>query len=237
MKRTGFMLYGGVAYIVFLLTFLYLVAFVAALPLVPRTIDFPASAMPAGLAMLVDLALVALFGVQHSVMARAGFKAAWTRIVPPAIERSSYMICACLALILLFVLWQPLPAWVWDVRDSAAAPWLWALAAAGWAIVLLSTFMISHFELFGLVQVWDHWRGAPAKPPSFRHPLFYRLVRHPLYSGFLIAFWVTPAMSYGHLLFAPRCRSTSSWRSSSRNAISCGCSARIMSATAPASAS
>jgi protein-S-isoprenylcysteine O-methyltransferase Ste14 len=202
MKRLGFMSFGLAAYIIFLLTFLYLVGFIASVPQLPRSIDRPPGAAPTGVAVLIDLGLIAIFGVQHSVMARSGFKAAWTRIVPEPIERSSYMIFACLALILLFTFWQPLPGMLWDLRGSVAEPALWVLFAAGWAIVLLSTFLISHFELFGLTQVWNHWRNAPPAAPRFHQPLFYKLVRHPLYSGFMIAFWATPVMSYGHLLFA-----------------------------------
>jgi protein-S-isoprenylcysteine O-methyltransferase Ste14 len=202
MKRLGFMLFGLAAYIIFLLTFLYLVGFVAGAPQLPRSIDHPEGAAPIGVALLIDLGLIAIFGLQHSIMARSGFKAAWTRIVPEPVERSSYMIFACLALILLFAFWQPLPAVLWDLRDTLAQPILWALFAAGWSIVLLSSFLISHFELFGLTQVWNHWRSAPPLAPRFHQPFFYKLVRHPLYSGFMIAFWAIPAMSYGHLLFA-----------------------------------
>jgi protein-S-isoprenylcysteine O-methyltransferase Ste14 len=202
MKRMSFMMFGLAAYILFLLTFLYLVAFVAGWPAIPRSIDHPQSAASTGVALIADLALVAIFGLQHSVMARTGFKAAWTRIVPEPIERSSFMIFACLALILLFAAWQPLPVMLWDLRGTAAEPLLWVLFAAGWLIVLLSTFLISHFELFGLTQVWNHWRSAPPVAPTFRQPFFYKLVRHPLYSGFMLAFWATPSMSYGHLLFA-----------------------------------
>jgi protein-S-isoprenylcysteine O-methyltransferase Ste14 len=202
MKRVGFLLFGLLAYAIFLFTFLYLMAFVAGLPQVPRSIDYPVSAMPVPAAVLVNLALLALFGVQHSVMARQSFKAVWTRLVPKPIERSFYLIFTCLALILIFLFWQPLPAMLWEVRGGIGEPLLWTICAIGWVIVFLSTFLISHFELFGLKQVWSHWRATPAVAPQFRQPFFYRLVRHPLYSGFLITFWATPTMSYGHLLFA-----------------------------------
>jgi protein-S-isoprenylcysteine O-methyltransferase Ste14 len=202
MKRLGFALFGLAAYTIFLATFLYLVAFVAGVPIIPHSIDGPQSPVPTGTAILVDLGLVAIFGLQHSGMARTGFKTFWTRFMPEPIERSGYMIFACLALILIFALWQPLPTMLWDVRGTFAEPLLWAVFASGWAIVLLSTFLISHFELFGLKQVWSHWRGVPAGAPRFYQPFFYKLVRHPLYSGFIIAFWATPAMSHGHLLFA-----------------------------------
>jgi protein-S-isoprenylcysteine O-methyltransferase Ste14 len=177
MKRMSFMMFGLSAYIIFLLTFLYLVAFVAGAPAILRSIDHPLSEAPTGVAFLLDLGLIAFFGAQHSIMARAGFKAIWTRIVPEPIERSGYMIFACLTLILLFSFWQPLPTKLWDVRGTAAEPLLWALFAAGWLIVLLSTFLISHFELFGLIQVWNNWRGAPAVAPTFRQPFFYKLER------------------------------------------------------------
>jgi methanethiol S-methyltransferase len=201
MARGFYLLFGAAAYLIFLGTFLYLIAFVGALPWAPRTIDAPVGlAGPAAFA--IDLGLVALFGVQHSLMARAGFKAAWTRIVPTPIERSTYVLFASLALIAMFLFWQPLPGAVWQVESEAGRMVLWALFAAGWAIVLVSTLLISHFELFGLKQVWAHARGAGAEPPLFREPFFYRLVRHPIYTGFFIAFWAAPTMTVGHLLFA-----------------------------------
>jgi protein-S-isoprenylcysteine O-methyltransferase Ste14 len=201
MARTFYLLFGAACYFIFFATFLYLIAFVGALPWVPRTIDAPAGLSGAG-AVAVDLALVALFGLQHSVMARKGFKAAWTRIVPEPIERSTYVLFASTALIVLFVAWQPLPQPVWQVENAAGRMALWALFGLGWLIVLTSTFLISHFELFGLKQVWGHARGAAAEAPVFRQPFYYKLVRHPLYSGFFLAFWATPSMSVGHLLFA-----------------------------------
>lgn len=202
MTRLAYALFALIAYVIFFATFLYLIAFVGGFGIVPRSIDHPAGTGSVGLAIAVDIALVAIFGVQHSVMARSGFKAAWTRFMPAPIERSGYMIFACAALILIYALWQPIPATLWDASGTFAEPALWALFGLGWLIVLLSTFLINHFELFGLTQVWNHWRGAAPAAPVFRKPLFYRLVRHPLYSGFLIAFWATPKMSVGHLLFA-----------------------------------
>lgn len=201
MARSSFLLFGVAAYLLFFATFLYLVAFVGNWPLVPRSVDRgPAS--PALLAAVVDLTLVALFGVQHSVMARTGFKRAWTRIVPPPIERSVYVVAASVALIAMFALWQPIGTPIWTVGDPIAAGLLWSLFGLGWLIVLLSTFFINHFELFGLTQVWHHARGAVAPPPVFRTPFFYKLVRHPLYSGFVLAFFATPRMTAGHLLLA-----------------------------------
>ena len=202
MARSIYLLFGAAAYLIFFATFLYLVAFVGDLPWVPRTIDRPESGLGLGGAAAIDLALVALFGLQHSVMARQGFKAAWTRIVPEPIERSAYVLFASLALVAMFLFWQPLPGTVWSVGSEPARILLWALFAAGWLIVLVSTLLISHFELFGLKQVWTHMRGTPAEAPVFRQPLFYKVVRHPIYTGFFIAFWATPEMTLGHLLFA-----------------------------------
>lgn len=202
MTRLLYLLFGLVAYVIFFATFLYLIAFVANLPQVPLTVDRGGVLGGAWLAVLVDVGLVALFGLQHSVMARPAFKARWTKIVPEQIERSIYVLLASLMLILLFLFWRPIPRIVWSVEAPAAVILLYALFAAGWAIVLLSTFMISHFELFGLKQVWGHAQGAAATKPEFRTPLFYRLVRHPLYSGFILAFWAIPVMTVGHLLLA-----------------------------------
>lgn len=199
--RGIFLLFAVAAYAIFFVTFLYLVGFVGNLPQLAVTVDRgPGGSVVA--AVVVDLFLVALFGVQHSVMARQGFKRAWTRMVPEPLERSIYVLCASVALIVLFVFWRPIPAIVWEVANPVGAAVLWALFAAGWLIVLLSTFLINHFELFGLQQVYLHARGRNAAAPRFRQPLFYRFVRHPLYSGFLVAFWATPTMSAGHLLLA-----------------------------------
>lgn len=191
----------GLCYAVFLATFLYLIAFVGDVPPFPRTVDHGPSG-PAGIAVLVDGALIALFGVQHSVMARPAFKRRWTRIVPAAIERSVYVLAASVALIVLFAFWRPIPGTIWAVESPAAAAILWVLFAAGWGIVLLSTFLINHFELFGLQQVWLSLRGRATASPVFRTPFFYRAVRHPLYAGFFLAFWATPVMTVGHLLLA-----------------------------------
>jgi protein-S-isoprenylcysteine O-methyltransferase Ste14 len=202
MARSVYLLFGVIAYFVFFATFLYLIGFVGALPQLPRTVDAPAVTGSASVAVAVDLALIAIFGLQHSVMARKGFKQAWTRILPEPIERSAYVVFASLALILLFAFWRPLPAVVWQVPARPAAMALWALFGLGWLIVLLSTFLLSHFELFGLKQIWNHVRGVGGEAPVLRQPLFYRLVRHPLYAGFFIAFWATPRMTMGHLLLA-----------------------------------
>ena len=202
MARALYLLFGVLAYLVFFATFLYLVAFVGNVPQAPVTVDRGGAIGPLPLAVAVDLALIALFGLQHSVMARKGFKAAWTRIVPEPVERSVYVLFASLALIVLFAFWRPLPATVWSVETPAPAYLLWSLFGLGWLIVLISTFLINHFELFGLHQVWGHARGAEASAPVFRTPLFYKRVRHPIYAGFVLAFFATPVMTAGHLLLA-----------------------------------
>lgn len=201
MSRSLYLLFAFAAYAIFFATFLYLVGFVGNLPGLPRTVDRgPDSAVAAALA--IDVALIALFGVQHSVMARPGFKAAWTKIVPQPIERSVYVLFASAALIVLFAFWQPIEGVVWRVDHPVGKAILWGLFACGWLIVLLSTFLINHFELFGLQQVYLNLRNREAQAPRFRTPFLYKAVRHPLYSGFAIAFWATPVMTSGHLLLA-----------------------------------
>lgn len=195
------MLFAVAAYAVFFATFLYLIGFLANLPFLPRSVD-SGPATPLGTALIVDLALIALFGVQHSVMARQGFKRAWTRLVPEPIERSTYVLFASGALIVLFAFWRPIDATIWEITNPLGATLLWALFAAGWLIVLSSTFLLNHFELFGLQQAWFSLRQRAAAAPQFRTPLYYRFVRHPLYSGFFLAFWASPMMSAGHLLLA-----------------------------------
>jgi methanethiol S-methyltransferase len=199
--RALFMGFSLIAYVIFFATFLYLIGFVADLTALPVTVDRGPSASVAA-AIVTDLALIALFGVQHSVMARQGFKRAWTRIVAGPIERSVYVIFASLALIILFAFWRPIAGEVWNVGDPLARTIVWTMFAAGWGIVLLSTFLINHFELFGLQQAWFHLRGREPSPPIFHQPLLYKWVRHPLYLGFFLAFWATPHMSYGHLLLS-----------------------------------
>jgi methanethiol S-methyltransferase len=201
MQRSLTMMFALVAYAVFLATFLYLIAFVGNIAVVPRTVDAGPTA-PVGTALVVNVALIALFGLQHSVMARQGFKRAWTRIVPEPAERSVYVLFASLALIILFAFWRPIDGVVWSVTNPAGEMILWALFGLGWGVVLVSTFLLNHFELFGLQQAWLHLRGRTAEPPALRQPLFYKWVAHPLYSGFFLAFWATPHMSYGHLLLA-----------------------------------
>ncbi len=201
MTRSLFMAFALVVYAIFFATFLYLIAFVGNLPWVPLTVDRGPDA-PVGTAVAINLALIAMFGLQHSVMARQGFKRAWTRIVPKAAERSFYVLAASLMLILLFVAWRPIDGVVWQVTNPLLVGALLGMFALGWVIVLTSTFLINHFELFGLQQAWFNLRDRAAAAPQLRQPFLYRFVRHPLYSGFFIAFWATPTMTLGHLLLA-----------------------------------
>ena len=200
LKRLMFFGYGVVAYLIFLATFLYAIAFVGGV-IVPTRLDGPLrGSLPEALA--IDGALLAIFAVQHSVMARRWFKERWTQIVPWTIERSTYVLCASLALMLLFWQWRPIGIEIWTIENTTARIILWTLCAAGWTTVLVVTFLINHFDLFGLRQVWLPLTGQPYTRVSFRTPLPYRFVRHPLYFGFLLAFWMTPTMTLAHLLFA-----------------------------------
>jgi methanethiol S-methyltransferase len=203
--------YGIVAYAVFLFAFLYLIGFVADADFTWGSVHIVGKSIDRGgigdgsltaTAVVVDVALLALFGVQHSVMARPGFKRVWTRVVPPSAERSTYVLASSVCLLVLAAGWWPITQDIWRV---GAQPWravLIAVALVGWAIVLLSTFLIDHFDLFGLRQVFARLRGRQPAEHPFKTPFFYRLVRHPIYLGFLIAFWATPAMTLGHLIFA-----------------------------------
>ena len=200
MRRILFLLYGIVAYAFFLVVFMYAIGFVGNL-VVPKSID-SGVAGAVGLALVVDAALLTLFALQHSGMARPAFKRWWTRVVPEPIERSTYVTMASAALALVFALWRPLPHIVWRVDNPVGAGVLWALFGIGWTVVLVSTFMIGHADLFGLRQVWLNMLGRTRGPDRFGMPAFYRIVRHPIMVGFLIAFWATPVMTQGHLLFA-----------------------------------
>ena len=200
MSRLVIFAYGLIAYGVFFGTYLYAIGFVGNL-IVPKSLD-SAPVAPLGTALLIDLGLLGLFAVQHSVMARRGFKRALTRVVHPAAERSTYVLASSVALILLFWLWSPLGGTVWHVEHPAGRVALYAAFAFGWLLVLVTTFLINHFDLFGLRQVWLHLRGREYRPLRFTTPGPYRMVRHPLYLGWLFAFWATPTMTVTHLFFA-----------------------------------
>jgi protein-S-isoprenylcysteine O-methyltransferase Ste14 len=215
MRRFGFLLYGVLAYAAFVASVAYLVAWLGnlqatplatAIPgfagLVPRSIDFGGEPSPTALAIGIDLALILLFGAQHSLMARTGFKAWLTRRLPPAAERSTYVLCASAMLALMFWQWRPLARVAWAPGGELAQALGWVVFAGGFALSLVATFLIDHFDLFGLRQVWHACDGDEEEGPRFATPLFYRIVRHPLYLGFLLAFWGGPVMSVGHLLFA-----------------------------------
>jgi len=198
-RLLGF-LYGLVAYLVFFGTILYAIGFVTGL-IVPKTID-TGTVVPLAEALIVNLLLMTLFAVQHSVMARKQFKQWWTQYVPKSVERSTYVLLASLALILLFWQWRPIPTVVWQVADPQLALAITGVSMIGWVLVFLSTFLINHFELFGLHQVVNNLAGRPMPPVRFKTPVLYKVVRHPIYLGFIIAFWIAPVMTMGHLLFA-----------------------------------
>jgi methanethiol S-methyltransferase len=200
LRRTAFFAYGLLCYAVFFATFLYAIGFIGGF-VVPTTLDGPRTGSLAA-AVIIDLSLLALFAVQHSIMARRWFKERWTRIVPPELERSTYVLFSSVALIALFAFWQPLGGTVWSVSDLVGRTILYALFAFGFGLVLVSTFLINHFDLFGLRQVWLVLRGRPYTHLPFGTPGPYRLVRHPLYVGWFFAFWATPTMTLAHLLFA-----------------------------------
>jgi protein-S-isoprenylcysteine O-methyltransferase Ste14 len=193
-------LFGIAAYLVFFFTVLYAIGFVTGL-VVPKTID-SGPVVPWGEAAVINLLLMALFAVQHSVMARLQFKQWWTRYVPQSVERSTYVLFASLALILLFWQWRPMPDVVWQIADPRIAMAVMGLSFFGWFLVFTSTFLINHFELFGLHQVLNNLVGRRMPAPRFKTPGLYKFVRHPIYLGLIIAFWAAPTMTVGHLLFA-----------------------------------
>ena len=200
MKRFAVLLYGVVVYAVFFATFLYLIGFTGNL-LVPKSIDGVVE-MPLWQAIIINILLIGIFAVQHSTMARPWFKEWWIRYMPAPIERSTYVLCTVFVLITLFAFWQPMGGVVWAVEDSFLSGVMWALFGLGWTILLVSTFLINHFDLFGLRQVWLYFRGEEYKPLPFRVPLFYKWVRHPLYFGFILAFWAAPVMTFARLFLA-----------------------------------
>jgi protein-S-isoprenylcysteine O-methyltransferase Ste14 len=200
MKRLTIFAYGIICYVVFLATFLYAIGFIDNL-WVPKSMD-ASRQVPIATALSIDLALLALFAIQHSVMARPAFKRWWTRFVPQPAERSTYVLFSSLALIALFLYWQPLGGLIWAVEPGGAETVLYGAYAFGWGLLLLCTFLIDHFDLFGLRQVWLQLIRKPYRPVEFRTPWLYRQVRHPLYVGWLFIFWSTPKMTVTHLVFA-----------------------------------
>jgi methanethiol S-methyltransferase len=200
MGRILALCYGIVAYLIFVGAFLYAIGFVDGV-VVPKTID-DGTNVPIAEAIATNLLLLTIFALQHSIMARQPFKRWWTTLIPASIERSTYVLLASLALILLFWQWRPIPTVIWQVESTTAAFALLGLSFFGWLVVLLSSYMINHFELFGLQQVLDNLSGRKASSSDFKTPFLYKFVRHPLYAGFIIAFWATPVMTSGHLLFS-----------------------------------
>lgn len=200
MKRWLFFIYGVGCHLFFLLTYAYMAGFIGGV-VVPKTIDTPTS-LPIAAAVMVNGVLLALFAVQHSVMARPAFKRRWTRIVPKPIERSTYVLASCLVTIVLMWQWQGIDRIVWDITQPQLRVLMWGLFAAGWLLVPAVSFLINHFDLFGTRQVWLYLCGREYRPLEFRVPLFYKHVRHPLYIGWALAFWATPTMTVGHLLLA-----------------------------------
>jgi protein-S-isoprenylcysteine O-methyltransferase Ste14 len=201
MSRGATLVFAMIVYAIFFATFLYLIVFVGDLNFAARTVDIGPVAAPLT-AAVIDVALIALFGLQHSVMARPAFKAQWTRIVPKPIERSVYVLAASVALMVLFRFWQPIDAIVWNVTSPVLTQLIWVLFWGGWGMVLISTFLINHFELFGVQQAWFHCWGRECAEPELRQPFLYKWIAHPLYSGFFLAFWAAPQMTVGHLLLA-----------------------------------
>jgi protein-S-isoprenylcysteine O-methyltransferase Ste14 len=200
MSKIAALVYGVFAYLLFFLTFLYAIGFVGNL-FVPKSIDTPHGAFSIS-AVIIDALLLGIFAIQHSVMARIWFKKAWTKLIPKVVERSTYVVLASLCLDLLYWQWRPMTGVVWSVENAAGRLILWALFLVGWLTVLVGTMLVSHTDLFGIRQVTLYAQGKPYEPIGFKTPSLYKSVRHPIYLGFVIAFWATPVMTVGHLLFA-----------------------------------
>lgn len=200
MKKAAVFTYGVVAYLAFFVTFLYLIGFTGNI-LVPKSVDGPA-AMPTAIAIAINVSLIALFGIQHTIMARAGFKRWWTQYIPKAAERSTFVLTTVAILVLMFWQWQPIEGTVWTIENEAMRAGMWTLFALGWATVLYASFLINHFDLFGLRQVTLYAMGREYTPLPLKVTALYRMVRNPLMTGFLIAMWATPDMTMSHLLFA-----------------------------------
>ena len=200
MKRAAFLLYGLFSYAVFFASFLYAIGFIGNF-IVPKSIDSVPEA-PLGTALFINTLLLAVFALQHSIMARPAFKRWWTRIIPAAAERSTYVLLSSLALILLFALWEPMGGVIWAIESPVGAGIAWGIYAIGWLILLYATFAINHFDLFGLRQSWAAFRGREPEPLQFVQPWLYRVVRHPIYVGWFLIMWATPVMTVAHLFFA-----------------------------------
>lgn len=198
MKKFLILLFGVISYVIFLVAFLYAIGFVGNL-IVPKSID---SGESGSYAWLINIILLSVFALQHSIMARPEFKKWWTTLFNPVIERSIYVLLSSGALILLFWQWQPMTERVWNIEGALYVSIIQGIFWAGWAIVLISTFLISHFHLFGLLQVYENFKNKSLSSPKFKNNLFYKVVRHPIMLGFILAFWATPEMTYGHFLFA-----------------------------------
>lgn len=207
MSKILILLYSIICYFIFFAAFLYLIAFTGNFAVLasfgfPNTIDSPVGTQSMGAAILINVGLIALFGVQHSIMARQWFKKRWTKIIPEPAERSTFVLITSLILMLTYWQWQPITEVVWAIQNDMLALAMLCLFALGWMVVLLSTFLLGHFELFGLSQGWANLKGQSIKAPSMREPMFYKYMRHPLYFGFLLAFWAAPVMTVGHMIFA-----------------------------------